>query len=78
VNEKEITENLGGRIRQLRKDLGLTQAELAERMDIDESALRRLEISKITNPRLSTLIKLCEALYVSLEDLVTPGGESTT
>ncbi|MCB9262099.1 MAG: helix-turn-helix transcriptional regulator [Flavobacteriales bacterium] len=65
-----ITIGLGKQIKSLRKQRNLTQAELAELMDIDESALRRLEIGKITNPKLSTLLKLCNAFKISLNELI--------
>jgi DNA-binding XRE family transcriptional regulator len=45
-----------------RESLGLTLAEVAERMGIDAPALSRLETGKMLNPTLATLNKWAEAL----------------
>lgn len=45
-----------------REALGLTLAEVAQRMGIDAPALSRLESGKLLNPTLATLHKWAEAL----------------
>jgi len=58
-----------GRIKQLRKEQGLTQEELAERADLTAEAVTRVERGART-PTLKTLGKLAHGLGVSPGELV--------
>ncbi len=49
---------------------GLSQRALAERAGITYVHVARLELAQ-SDPRLSTLVKLAEALEISLVDLLT-------
>jgi len=55
-------------IKAWREHLGLTQAELAERLNISQPALAKLEKPE-ANPRRSTLIKVATALEIELAQL---------
>ena len=44
-----------------RKELGLSQVQLAEKVGIVQSHLSKIESGKVS-PQLSTLIRLCNAL----------------
>ncbi len=68
-NAKSI--NFGERLKQVRKDKGLSQSELAEKMGYKQSAtISNLEINKST-PDINTLKKLSEILEVDLHWLIT-------
>jgi len=54
---------------------GLSQRALAERAGITYVHVARLELGQ-SDPRLSTLVKLAEALKVSLVDLLTESSAS--
>ncbi|MBU4316372.1 MAG: helix-turn-helix domain-containing protein [Proteobacteria bacterium] len=56
-------------IKAWREYLKLTQAELASKAGMKQSALARLE-SNITNPRKSTLMKLSEAMGITVDQLI--------
>jgi predicted transcriptional regulator len=56
-------------IKAWREYFKLTQAELAEKAGMKQSALARLESSSST-PRKSTLVKLAEALGISVDQLI--------
>jgi len=56
---------LGARVRAERERLGLTQTELAERMDTTQPAIARLEAGGVT-PSLDTLRRAAEALGLKL------------
>ena len=56
-------------IKAWREYFKLTQAELAEKAGMKQSALARLE-SSIVTPRKSTLAKLSDALGISIEQLI--------
>lgn len=61
--------NLSERIRTIRKSKGLTQEQVAERMDISGSAFGQIE-RNVERATFATLMKLSLALEVSIEDLV--------
>jgi ribosome-binding protein aMBF1 (putative translation factor) len=56
-------------IKAWREYLKLTQAELAYKAGMKQSALARLESGGIT-PRKATLVKLAEAMGISVEQLI--------
>lgn len=58
-------------VRQWRRVRGLSQRALAERARIGYVIIARLELGQ-TDPRLSTLERLAEALGVSVPELFTP------
>ena len=60
-------------IKALREQAGLTQTELAERANVDQSAVSRWE-SGDTHPRRRQMPILAQALGVSLEDLTCEGN----
>jgi transcriptional regulator with XRE-family HTH domain len=59
------------RIRQLRKEQGLSQAKLAVMADMDPATLNRLERGT-GNPNLKTLERVAEALGVEVADFFLP------
>lgn len=60
--------NIGGRIRFLRKQAGLTLSQLAEMADIDGGFINCIESGKKT-PSLRTLVKIARALNASIVDI---------
>ncbi len=69
MTKDQIQILLGEKIVKLRKDKGLKQIDLAHKLDIEDSALRRIEKGR-TNCSLWLLHRISEALEVSLSDLV--------
>lgn len=59
--------NFGKKLRDLRKAKGFTQEALAEKAEIDEKHLSRIENGKYF-PTYSTLSKLLKALGTSLDE----------
>ena len=57
------------RLRELRKERGMSQEELAGRASISRTYLARLETAR-QDPTLSTLEKLAKALKVPVEKLL--------
>ena len=55
-------------LRAWREHLGLTQAEVAARMDVSQSAFAQLEAPEV-KPRLNTLKKVATALGLAVEQL---------
>jgi transcriptional regulator with XRE-family HTH domain len=54
----------------LRKEKGLTQEGLARKANISYHTLIKIESGGIKNPKIETLLKLSEALQVSIDKLV--------
>lgn len=61
--------NLGSRIREIREDQGLNQAELAARVETSQSTISQLERGD-RNPSYQMLRRLAEALSVSVSYLL--------
>ncbi len=53
-----------------RKELGLSHKKLAGKVKLSRTAIGLIE-SKKRNPTLLTVLKLCEALGISLVDILT-------
>lgn len=62
---------LGNNIRQLREARGMTQAQIAKVAGVPRPTWANLE-SGAANPTLAVMIKVADALQVSLEELITP------
>ena len=67
-----MAQTLGEFVRECRETLGLTQEELAERIDegVRQSEVSRLENDRISLPRRARLEQLAVALEVTLGDLM--------
>ena len=61
---------LGRRVTWLRQQHHVTQEELAQRAALSQAAVQAIEQGARPDPRLSTVVKLADALDVSLDDLV--------
>jgi transcriptional regulator with XRE-family HTH domain len=57
------------RIKELRKEKGLTQFDLATEIGIDDANLRKIESGK-TNPTIKTIYRIAQALQVNVQDLL--------
>ena len=58
----------GARIRELRKGLGLSQEDFAEKVDVDHRHISRIELGQ-NFPELETIEKIASALNVEIRDL---------
>lgn len=69
MTEQELLKKLGQRIKDIRKEKGMPQIELAVELNYEKSNMSRLESGRI-NPRISTLHKVAKALDIKLQDLI--------
>lgn len=69
---------LGTNIRNRRKAIGLSQAELAEQANISINFLSKLERNKSSRVSSDTLSALASALHISMEALVNGDDNSAT
>ncbi len=61
--------NLGKRVKYLRTDRGLTQVDLASRVNKDQQSIQRFEAGRI-NPSYLYLWDIAKGLDITLSDLV--------
>ena len=74
MNEpKKQNLNIGLRIKQARKSAGLTQEQLAEKIDVSTQYISDLERG-VVGTSIPTLIKICDSLAVSA-DFILRGKE---
>jgi transcriptional regulator with XRE-family HTH domain len=67
-NESTLT-TLANNVKKHRKQVGLSQEELAFQCDIDRTYISKVERG-VANPSLLILVKIAETLNVRIEDLV--------
>lgn len=67
INE-DFYRNLGINISKRRKELGLTQQELADKLDISLNFMGKIEVA-FSKPSLDTLIKIANGLEITVSDL---------
>lgn len=70
IMKDEILIKLGSRIREIRLDKSLTQAELAERCACNRNYISMLERGE-RNPSYKSLVMISKGLGVKLQNLVT-------
>lgn len=63
-----IYQKFGKRVRELRKEKGLSQEQLAEKINRDPRTVVAIEGGK-RNPTLNTINKIAQAVKTSLSDL---------
>ncbi len=63
-----ISKKFGERVKQLRKNIHLSQLDLAVACDLEKTAVSRIENGR-TNITLKTAVILCTALNVELKEL---------
>lgn len=61
---------IGNKILEIRKHIGRTQAEIAEKAGIADRTYADIERGNV-NMRIETLLKICEALNVTPDDILT-------
>jgi transcriptional regulator with XRE-family HTH domain len=61
---REVSSDLGGRLKDLRTRIGLSQKDLAEKIDVTPSFISQLENNQIS-PSLHSFIQMCRALGVN-------------
>ena len=69
MDKKEVLKYLGLTIKSRRLELGITQNELALRVNKDQQAINRLESGGI-NPSFIQLLEICKGLEVSIGELI--------
>lgn len=74
LSEQRFLRRLGDRIRERRTELGLTQAELAERCELHRTFIGSVERGE-RNVSILNLVTIARALRIPLADLFAKPGE---
>ena len=70
-----ISLTTGEKIKQLRKQLGMTQEELGAKIGVQKAAINKYETGIVADLKKSTLSSLAHALNVSPIDLLSPDDD---
>jgi transcriptional regulator with XRE-family HTH domain len=65
---------LGARIRGLREEIGMSQAELASQAELSQGYLSQIENDEVRNPSASVLFRLAQSLHVDPRCLLEAAG----
>ncbi len=68
---------IGNKLNQLRKLSGMTQEQLAVKIDVSRQTISKWE-SDSTSPDLESIVKLSRIFHVSLDDLLGEAETSVT
>jgi transcriptional regulator with XRE-family HTH domain len=68
---EDLAQRFGANLKSIRAERGMSQADLAFRAKLDQTAISRLELG-LREPRLSTVVALANALEVKSAELI-PG-----
>ena len=63
---------IGNSLQKIRKKTGLTQEEVAEGAGISSRTYADIERGSV-NPRIETLLMICETLHITPDDVLTSG-----
>ena len=69
-SNKKVGKTVGDKVRQIRKQKGLTQDQLARQCDIPYTTLTKLESNVITKPSIQTVEKVAKGLGMSIDELL--------
>ena len=70
ADEQEFIRNVGYRIQFFRKHAGLSQAQLAEKVEMSVTTIGRLESASLFAPSLVALYRIAQVLNVKPEQLL--------
>jgi transcriptional regulator with XRE-family HTH domain len=69
VRDEEFLKRIGQNIVHIRIEKGLKQIELASRLDMEESSIRRIEKGRV-NSSIMMLLNISKALEVDLQEIL--------
>lgn len=61
--------SIGNRVQRIRRNLGMTQEVLAEKINVTPTHISRIETGT-SSPSLQTLVDICNVLGITIDDLM--------
>lgn len=74
IDVSDPSKNLGGRVRRIRNERGLTQLGLADRMNVPRTYISKVEMGRVV-PTLGSLSRIATALEVTVIDLLSDAAD---
>lgn len=68
---------IGNKLYSFRKKMGMTQAEVAEAAGLSDRTYADIERGSV-NMRIETVLKICEALHITPDEILTEDSSSLT
>jgi transcriptional regulator with XRE-family HTH domain len=65
----------GQALREVRRSKDMSQRELAKKVGVDFSYISKIENDRLSPPAADTIVKICKALEVPVEDLLALKGK---
>ncbi len=75
---KHMTKSFGQTLRELRRSKGINQRDLAKKVGVDFSYISKVENDRLPPPSADTIVKLCEVLEVSPDEMLALTGKMPT
>jgi len=69
MEKEEVLKMVGERIREIRKEKGISQKQLAHTINKDQQSIQRLEAGKI-NPSIYYLFEIADGLKIDIAQLL--------
>ncbi len=69
MDKQQVLREIGGKIREIRGEKGVTQQDLAAGCNFEKSNMSRIEAGR-SNLTIGTLLKICEVLEIKLHDII--------
>jgi len=66
-----MKQTFGQHLRELRREKGISQRELAKKVSVDFSYISKLENDRLPPPAADTIVKICEVLNVQPDQLLS-------
>ena len=72
------TKTFGQTLKEIRRDAGVTQRELATAVGVDFSYISKIENDRMPPPAADTIVKICGVLGVAPDELLAMTGKMPT
>lgn len=73
-----MEDTFGSKLRLLRREAGISQRELAALVGVDFSYVSKVENDRLPPPAADTILKICEAMGISPNELLATTGKIPT
>lgn len=73
-----MEETFGSKLRQKRRDAGITQRDLATKIGVDFSYISKVENDRLPPPAADTIVAICKILETEPEELLALTGKIPT
>lgn len=73
-----MKKTFGQILKEIRRETGISQRELAERVGVDFSYISKIENDRLPPPSADTIVKICEVLNISNETLLAYSKKIST